>query len=499
MDVLLAFDVLFDPIALLLIALGTFLGITVGAVPGLTGTMLIALSLPLTFTMSPVYALVLLVGMYVGAISGGLISAILLRMPGTGAAVMTTLDGFPMAKRGEAARALGIGISASFFGCLVSWGFLATLSRPLADWGARFGPFEVFSLVVMAMILIVSVSRGSMLLGLLSGALGMLVSIPGTDPSSGTLRLTLGWHELDAGFGLMPVMIGLFAVGKIISDILNMDAQMKIREVSGRMIMSFSDLKSNFVNLLRSSVIGTWVGILPGVGANIGSVVSYTTAKTFSKNSEEFGNGAPEGIVASEAANNATVGGAIIPMIALGIPGSVVDVILLGAMMIHQITPGPLLFKTNPEMVYGIIGAVLIANIMMFLMMTGLVKQIAKLALVPRSRLLPVIMVFTVLGTYSLGNRWFDVWVMLAFGVFGFVAEKFKMPLAPFIIGMILAPMAESNLRTGLMISGGSFMPLIERPLAAIFLIVTIGLFVWPLYSSIRKNRVHTEGSDGVS
>lgn len=496
MDLLLAFNVLFDPTALLLIVVGTFLGITVGAIPGLTGTMLIALSLPLTFTMTPVNALVLLVGMYVGAISGGLITAILLRMPGTGAAVMTTLDGYPMAQRGEAARALGIGISASFFGCLISWVFLATLSKPLADWGAKFGPFEVFSLVVMAMILIVSVSRGSMLMGLLAGALGMLVSIPGTDPSTGMLRFTFGWHELDAGFGMMPVMIGIFAVGKIIADTMNMDTQMEIREVKGPMIMSYSDLKQNFVNLLRSSLIGTWIGILPGVGANIGSVVSYTSAKTFSKNPDEFGKGSPEGIVASEAANNATVGGAIIPMIALGIPGSVVDVILLGAMMIHQITPGPLLFKTNPDMVYGIIGAVLIANVMMFLMMTGLIKQIARLVQVPRSRLLPIIMVFCVLGTYSLHNRWFDVWVMLAFGVFGCVAERFKMPLAPFIIGLILAPMAEANLRTGLMISGGSFTPLVERPLSAIFIIITIGLLVWQISSIVRGNKAKKQGSD---
>lgn len=489
MELLASMEILFSPTALLLIMIGTFLGITVGAIPGLTGTMLIALSLPLTFTMTPINALVLLIGMYVGAISGGLITAILLRMPGTGAAIMTTLDGYPMAQKGEAARALGLGISASFFGCLVSWVILALLSRPLAEWAVRFGPFEIFSLVLMAMILIVSVSRGSMLLGLISALLGMLAAMFGTDQASGQLRLTFGFHQMDAGFSMLPMMIGVFAVGKVIGDIVSINSTMELKNVSGRVIMSLADLKTNFVNLMRSSGIGTAIGILPGVGANIGSIVSYTTAKNMSKTPEAFGTGSPEGVVASEAANNATVGGALVPLIAMGIPGSVVDVILLGALMIHQITPGPLLFTTNPDLVYAMIGSVLIANVMMFLMMTTSIRQIAKLVMVPRSRLLPIILVFCVIGVFSLHNRFFDVWVMLAFGVFGYVAERFKMPLAPFVIGFILAPMAESNLRTGLMISDGSYEPLVTRPISALFVILAIVMLAWQIYQAVKLSR----------
>ncbi|MEZ5861157.1 MAG: tripartite tricarboxylate transporter permease, partial [Geminicoccaceae bacterium] len=270
------------PFALILI--GVALGIVIGSIPGLTGAMLIALTLPLTFYMESINALILLVAMYVGSISGGLITAILLRMPGTPAAIMTTFDGYPMARAGQPGRALGLAIGASFVGGMISWAFLVLLSPPLARLALTFGPFEYFTMVLMALVLIASLSRGSFVKGLLAGLLGMLIAIPGVDPAGGRLRLTFGVHELDAGFNLLPVLIGVFAVSQVIKDIIEIDRPVeKIAFASRGILMTLADYRRHAVNLVRSSVIGTWVGILPGIGASIGSMMAYTAAKSFSR------------------------------------------------------------------------------------------------------------------------------------------------------------------------------------------------------------------------
>lgn len=480
----------FTPYPFFLICLGTVLGITVGAIPGLTGAMLIALTLPFTFYMAPVDGITLLVAMYVGAISGGLITATLLRMPGTPAAVMTTFDGYPMARSGRPGRALGLGITASFVGGLISWVFLATLSQPLSDFAVRFGPFEYFALVLMALVLIASVTEGSMIKGLLSGMLGMLVAMPGVDPSAGDLRLTYGFHEMDAGLNLLPVLIGVFAIGQVISDVVKIEERVEAVKMDRKGIfLSVGDWFKHAVNLIRSSLIGTWIGILPGVGANIGSIVAYTGAKTFSKKPEAFGTGSEEGIIASEAANNATVGGALVPLIAMGIPGSVIDAILLGALLVHSIQPGPLLFVNNPDVVYAVIATALIANVVMFAVMLGAVGHLAKLRNVPRAFLMPTIVVFCVVGSYALSNRMFDVWVMLFFGVVGYFLERAKVPLGPFVIGLVLAPIAEESLRSGLMLSNGSYAPLATRPMSAAFMVVAIIMLIWPIWRHYKAHR----------
>ncbi|MGP1396301.1 MAG: tripartite tricarboxylate transporter permease [Inquilinaceae bacterium] len=493
-----ALGVLFTPLPFMMMLIGTFLGIVVGAIPGLTGAMLIALTLPLTFHMAPVNAIILLVSMYVGAISGGLITATLLRMPGTPAAVMTTLDGYPMARGGRPGRALGLGISASFIGGLVSWMALVLISKPLSIWATRFGPFEYFTLVLMAIVLIASVSQGAMVKGLISGLLGMLISMPGVDPSSGTPRLTWDWYMLNGGLGLLPVLIGVFAVSQIIKDVLEINTTVERVEMSRKgILMSLRDWKNQAFNLVRSSVIGTWVGILPGVGASIGSVIAYTAAKNMSKTPEVFGTGSEEGIVASEAANNATVGGALIPLIAMGIPGSVIDAILIGALMIHSVQPGPLLFLNNPDIVWAIIATALIANIAMFAMMSGGVGYVSRLMFLPRAFVLPVVMVFCVIGAYALNNTMFDVYVMLAFGVLGFAMERAGMPLGPFVIGFILAPLAEGKLRSGLMMTAGDFSPIVTRPLPAAFLVLALLLLIWPFYSDYRRRKRNGNGASG--
>jgi putative tricarboxylic transport membrane protein len=485
-----AVGLLFTPWPFFLTLLGTALGIIVGAIPGLTGSMLIALTLPLTFYMQPVHAVILLVSMYVGSISGGLITATLLRMPGTPASIMTTFDGYPMARSGQPGRALGLGIGASFFGGMISWVALLLLAKPLSIIATRFGPFEYFTLILMAMVLIASVSQGSLIKGLISGFLGMLVSMPGVDPSTGAPRLTWDYYMLNSGLKLLPVLIGVFAVSQIIADVIDLNRKAERVEMSSKgILMSLRDWKAQAFNLIRSSVIGTWVGILPGIGASIGSVLAYTVAKNMSKTPERFGRGSEEGIVASEAANNATVGGALIPLIAMGIPGSVIDAILIGALMIHSIQPGPTLFLTNGDVVWAMIAACLVSTVLMFVLMTGTVKYIAQLMYVPRAVLLPVIMVFCVVGTYALDNTMFDVWVMLGFGVLGFMLERAKMPLGPFVIGFVLAPLAEAKLRSGLMMTAGSLEPMLTRPLPALFLLISLALLLWPLYSDWKRSR----------
>ena len=480
-----------NPWPFFLLFIGTSLGILVGAIPGMTGAMLIALTLPLTFYMDPFNAIVLLVAMYVGAISGGLITATLLRMPGTPAAVMTTFDGYPMARSGRPGRALGLGITASFVGGLIAWITLATITKPLSIFATKFGPFEYFTLIMMAMVLIASVSEGSLAKGLISGLLGMLISMPGVDPATGMPRLTFDWYMLNGGLKLLPVLIGVFAVSQIIKDALDIgQVPERIAMSSKGMLMSVRDFMQQGVNLVRSSLIGTWVGILPGIGASIGSVIAYTAAKNMSKTPEKFGTGSEEGIVASEAANNATVGGALIPLIAMGIPGSVIDAILIGALMIHSIQPGPTLFLTNADIVWGMIAACLLANVLMWLLMTSSVKYIAGLMYLPRSFVLPIVMVFCVIGSFALNNTMFDVWVMLIFGVMGFLMECAKIPLGPFVIGFVLAPLAEEKLRSGLMMTAGDFSPIFTRPLPLLFTILAVILLLWPIIGDwMRKRR----------
>jgi putative tricarboxylic transport membrane protein len=316
----------------------------------------------------------------------------------------------------------------------------------------------------------------------------MLVSMPGVDPSAGQPRLTFDWYMLNGGLKLLPVLIGVFAVSQIISDIVDIGRRIDRVEVSNKgILMTLQDWKRQAFNLLRSSFIGTGVGILPGVGASIGSVIAYTAAKNMSKQRERFGHGSEEGIVASEAANNATVGGALIPLIAMGIPGSVIDAVLIGALMIHSIQPGPTLFLTNPDVVWAMIAACLVANVLMFVMMSCSVGLLSRLMFMPRAYVLPVVMVFCVIGSFALNNTMFDVWVMLTFGVIGFWMERARIPLGPFVIGFVLAPLGEAKLRSGLMMTDGGVGPIFTRPLSLLFIVVAIILLAWSLRSEWKQ------------
>ena len=465
-------EIWFSPINLLMVLAGTVLGITVGAVPGLTGTMLIALALPFTFSMAPVPALVLLVAMYVGAVSGGLISATLLRMPGTPAAVMTTLDGYPMAQSGRPGRAIGLGVGASLVGGLISWIALLLLAEPIAEISTRLGPFEYFSLVILALALLAGLGESTRARGLLAGALGVLAAMPGMHPATGEIRWTFGQTMMNEGFRLIPVLIGMFAIGKILGDFTSDEGGIETAEGKDSPWIEWGAWKAQVTNLVRSSGIGTFIGVLPGVGANIGSLAAYAAAKRASATPEAFGKGSEEGIVASEAANNATVGGALIPLIALGVPGSVIGAVLLGALIVHGLQPGPLLFRQNPEAVHAIIGTVLVANLVMFAVMLWFGPLVSRLSSLPKMLLWPIVTACCVWGAHALNGQWFDVMVMLLFGVVGWQMERLKLPLAAFVIGFVLAPVAEENLCAGLMASGGSYAPLVTRPISLILLVV---------------------------
>jgi putative tricarboxylic transport membrane protein len=472
---------LLTPTGLGLVVLGTVLGIFVGAIPGLTGTMLIALTLPLTYGADPQHAMTLLISIYVGAISGGMITATLLRMPGTPASIVTTLDGYPLAKSGNPERALALGVMSSFVGGMISWGFLVLLAKPVAQLSTKFGPFEYFSLVMMALVLIASIGGKSLPRSILAGCLGILASMPGITAATGQARLTFGFTEMNDGFQLLPVLIGLFAVNQILGEISKGDKlppTISLKRSSA--FLPFADIKMHFGNMLRSSVIGTWIGILPGIGANIGSVTAYAVAKSSSDEPEKFGTGHEPGIVAAESANNATIGGALIPLISMGLPGSVVEAILLGALVIHGLQPGPRLFHDSPGIVFTIMGAMFLANIIMLLVMGKSMRLLARLTIIPKTYLMPLILAFCVVGSFALSNRFFDVWTMFGFGLIGLFLESRKIPLAPFVLGFVLWPMAEENLSAGLMSTNGDWTPIFTRPLSLLFILVAGVLLMAP-------------------
>ena len=455
------FEVLSQPSLVALILLGTALGIAVGAIPGLTGAMLISLSLPLTFSMDGQSALAFLVAMYVGSVSGGLITATLLRMPGTPASIITTLDGYPMAQSGRAGRALGLGIGASFIGGILSWVALALVAKPIAELSTALGPWEFFALVLMSLVLVAGVSGKSLPRGALSCSLGILCALPGTAPGSGELRLTFGLSAMDDGFKLLPVLIGLFALSSVFAT--PPKSALEQGKVEGGIVLKLREWRIHWLNLLRSATIGTVVGILPGIGANIGSLIAYSTARATSKTPEAF-----------------------------GIPGSVIDAILLGAFVIHGLQPGPMLFTNEPKIVGTIISSYLWANVAMVVMMFLSARWISKLARVKHHTLIPIVAAFCVLGSFALANRFFDVWVMIGFGIAGCLLERRRIPLAPFVIGFVLTPLGEESMVAALMSSGGSWLPLFTRPMSLSFLVLAGLLLFW----SLRQHRAISPDSE---
>lgn len=471
--------------------LGTVLGVVFGAVPGLGGGMLMALFLPFTFGMDNVDAQILLIAIYVGGVSGSLISAVLIGVPGSPAAVMTTLDGYAMTRKGKAAKALSLGIVASFLGGLFSWCVLLLLAIPLASIATQFRSFDYFAFVMLGLILVGFTGGENPIRGVLAGFLGIFFSMVGFDQISATNRFTFDSHTLENGFHILPVLIGVFAVRQMLGDVAsNRTSPAQISMTVRDLFLYFKDAFKYPVALLRSSAIGSVIGILPGIGANIGAIISYTVSRALSRNSQDYGRGSEEGIVSAEAGNNATVGGALVPMIAIGIPGSGQDVILMAALILHHVEPGPLLVVQHPDVFYGIIASYLVSNIAMLAVMVIAIKYLAKVISTPVYMLAPIVLTFCVVGVISVNNRLDDAWVMLTFGLLGVGLAYGRFPLAPFVIGFVLGPLAETRLRSALMSSDGEIGPLFESPYAVAALVcicIVVTSPIWRRFWNLRR------------
>jgi len=476
-----------------LLFFGTVVGIIFGAVPGLTATMAVALFLPITYSLGPAAGISLLVALFIGGTSGGLISAILLKIPGTPASVATTWDGGPMMERGEGAKALGVGVVFSFVGTIIGVGALVFIAPTLAKLALSFGPHEYFGIAIFSLTLIASLSSGSMIKGVFSGVIGFMFATVGIAPVDAIPRFTFGQVQLNGGFEILTVLIGVFAIAEVIKVAEDVKHEKKavIQQVSMKKIKGFGFSLAEFFgqgwNLVRSSLIGIAIGILPGIGAGTSNILSYVAAKKQSKTPEKFGKGIVDGVVASETANNAGIGGAMIPLLTLGIPGDAVTAMLLGGFMIHGIQPGPLLFVSQGALVYTIFAALLLSAVMMLVCEFYGMRIFVKLLGVPKNILLPVILVLCVVGAFGLGSRVFDIWTILVFGVVGYGFVKFGVPQAPFIIGFILGPMAETNLRRGLMLSDNNFMDFLTQPISGTFIGLAIASVLWHVVKTYRN------------
>ena len=463
------------------ILLGTIVGTIFGAVPGLTTVMGIALLLPVTYYMSPMPAISMLLGVYCGGISGGLISAILLGIPGTPASIVTTFDGYPLAKKGKAGEALAVGIFVSFIGGMFSAVALSFLAPQLSRLVLRFGPFEYFALGVCGLSIVASLSKGNTLKGLIAASLGLCFALIGPDPVLGLSRFDFGLTQFAGGISFIPALIGLFAVSQAFEDIQHLSHD-SLNELNER-TFQFSDfcipwkkIFDSWSNIIRSSVIGILIGVLPGVGGPVASFLSYEQAKQTSKNKKDFGHGAIEGVIASETSNNAVTGGALSCLISLGLPGDGATVALLGGLMIHGLRPGPLFIVERPDIVYGIFAAFFIANILVFVTQYWGIRVYAQILKVPTYILIPIIFVMCLIGSYALNRQMFDVWMMVFFSLIGYAFRKLEYPLAPFILAFILGPMVEANLRRAMSIYRGNFFSISRHPIALI--LFAIGLMV---------------------
>lgn len=483
------FQEIMNPMCLALIFGGTMLGIIFGAIPGLSATMAIALCLPLTYGMEPINGMALLIGLYIGGISGGLVSAILLHIPGTPSSVATCFDGHPLAARGEAGKALGVGIFFSFIGTLMGIIALMFIAPSLAKVALKFSSYEYFSVGVFSITMMCALIKGSVVKGLISGFIGLSIALVGPGRIDGLPRMTFGFHALDGGFDILPLLIGLFAVSEVLQEA-TQKGQPKEEVLQNFKIkglgFTMKEAIGQIPNCIRSGLIGLGIGILPGIGGGTSNILAYTVAKNSSKTPEKFGTGIIDGVVASETANNATVGGALIPLLTLGIPGDAVTALLLGSLMVHGLTPGPLLFTNNGPFVYGIFASSLVANVMMLLAMYLGIRLFARVLMVPKHILLPIIMVLCCVGAYGLNNRVFDVYAVLGFGLLAFALQKGGFPTSPIILGFVLGPMIETNLLRGMMQSENSFLPFLTRPISAVFLLAAVVVVAWTVVQELR-------------
>jgi putative tricarboxylic transport membrane protein len=492
-----------SPLNLLLIAGGTAIGIFVGAMPGLSATMAIALLLPLTFPLPPASGLSMLASLYMGAMYGGSIAAILLRTPGTPAAAATVLDGYPMARNGQAGKALGVSLVASFIGGLISSIGLLTVAPVLGKIALEFGPVELFAVAVLGLTIIASLSRGSTILGLISGVLGALFAMVGMDNITGVPRFTFGNINLFSGISFVVALIGLFSIPQAIRLIERKEdakRELVVNRITDKMLPTWKEFKGMAVTIVRSSFIGLVVGLIPGTGGDTACWFGYNEAKRFSKHKEKFGTGIPEGVAAAEAANNAVVGGALIPTISLGIPGSSSTAVLMGGLMVHGIMPGPSLMSEYADVTYTLIWAVVLSNFAMLFLGLLLTRMSISVTRVKDRIMAPLIIVLCVIGSFSINNNIFDVILMFAFGILGYVMDKLKIPTAPMVVGLILGDMFNVTLHQSLLISHGSWAVFAKNPISATLLAIAFLSLLQstPLFSWVRKYGFAKNGRSSI-
>lgn len=478
-----------NPLTFLLILFGMVWGIAFGAMPGLTGVVGIALLIPFTFSFGPIEGLLLLGSVYVGSTFGGSISAILFNTPGSPEAACTGLDGYPMAKQGKAGKALGIALAASAIGGIFGTVVLMVAAPPLARMALSFGPAEYFALAILGITAIASIGTSSVYKALMAGMLGLAIATVGLDPLTGGARFTFGNNMLLSGIGFIPAIIGMFALSEVLTRFSEpLDPSKRIDKVSTA-LPSVKEMYAMKGTLARSSVLGTIIGTLPGVGATTAAFLSYSEAVRWSRNPEKFGTGVPEGIAAPESANNAAVGGSMVPLLALGIPGSAATAVMIGGMTIHGVVPGPMLLVQNPELVYSVFIGMMIANLVMIFFGLKASRMFARVLDAPYALIGPSIVVLCMTGVYALRNNLMDVVVMMIFGAFGFLLRKLNYPIAPLIIGLVLGPIAEISLRRALMLSDSNWVDILSRPIAGALLALSLVSLVYGLYGQ-RKRRL---------
>ena len=478
-----------QPMNLAYCFIGVLIGTLIGVLPGIGTSGAVAILMPATFTMPSVSAIIMLAGIYYGAMYGGSTTSILVNIPGEAASVVTCFDGYQMARKGRAGPALGIAAFGSFIAGYFGIAMISILAPSLARIAFDFGPPEFFGLMVLGLTLSTFLGSGSMIKALLMVALGIVLGCVGTDPISGTPRLTYGVKALLDGLDMVPVVMGLFGISEVL---INLEQQEKrdIYETKIRgLLPNREDWRKSIKPIARGSVIGFFVGIIPGGTAVISSFVSYAIEKRISRHPEEFGQGAIEGVAGPEAANNAATFGSMVPLLTLGIPSNVVMALFLAALMIHGTTPGPFLIQNHPEFFWGVMISMIVGNLMLLVLNLPLIGIWVKILKVPYKILFPLIILFCLIGAYSVNLRVIDVGVMLIFGIFGYLMKKYEYDGGPFILAFILGPLLETALRQSLIISQGGLDIFVTRPLALTSLLIALLFLLFPLIPSIRTKR----------
>lgn len=477
-----------QPLTLLFIAIGVVVGIVFGAIPGLTATMAVVMFLPLTYSMAASEGIAMLMALYIGGISGGLISAILLNIPGTPSSVATCLDGKPMANRGEAGKALGVGVVFSFIRTLIGIAILVVLAPVLCAFALKFQSYEYCALALFSLSMVVALTGTDMTKGLISAVLGALLATVGLAPIDSRPRFTFGLFQLNNGFALVVLLIGLFAISEVMAfaetvrrrQDYTVEASVRIRGAGFSLAEFFGQIR----NAIVSALIGVGIGILPGIGGGVSCMISYTVSKNTSKHRELYGTGIIDGVVASETANNATIGGAMIPLLSLGIPGDAVTAMLLGGLQIHNVAPGPLIYEKNGVVVHAIFFAMLIAAVMMLFFMLWGMRFFISVLKVPKNYLLPLVLVLCGIGAIGNANQIFDTYTMVAFGLMAYLMIKARIPTVPMILGFILGPTFEQNLRRASQLTSSD--PFWNHPIFCVLIVATLLVVVFSARANMR-------------